>query len=233
MRNIDPYLLAASLLKERVTGKRVHLFFPELIDKRIKEATSLKDEPEKAYSWRRQHTTLSLSSSGMTKKGNPVVAFVHEPHYLSIPENLVKVPDSLNQKTKVYYTAPLPSEEWENILQKDGSGKVFVTDFKEYRKLAYHLEKNDWKISSIGKLEEIIKNPIIYGIFGGNKTRIQKYLRLKKKPFIPRKMLFLELRGAFDTPLASLICTEKDYSPSAYYGDNGIVEGSFQIPYDI
>lgn len=236
---VKPYILAAELLKDRVTGKNTHLFFPEYIDARLKEAKEVKDK--NAPHWHeKRRVTMSMCVRGMSKQGNPIIAFVHEPHYLMVPENLVLVPDSMVVPDKgSYTTASLPDEEWEKTLKREGNGKIFVADYKEYEKIIRKsLDEYEEDIRRLGTREEVENNPVIYGLFGGDKERCRKYLRLKR----PNKDLHLWLGSAVfeDCQLATLISLgidyhegksggwdsyfhESNYSPS-YYSDGPIRE---------
>lgn len=255
MAEINPYKLAAELLKDRVTCRSTHPFFPEYIDIRLREVEEFKKNPEKAPNWRewsgRTHTQ-SMCVNGLTKAGNPVVAFVHEPHYFSVPENLVLIPDLMKAPdNKTYNSAPLPEEEWKRILERDSSGKVFITDYKNYQKLLHSQEEYDVKFSSscdmrsLGTVEEIVNNPVIYGLFGGNKTRCRKYLRLKSRSFTPSKDLYLWQKrvSSVDKHIVTLISAgmefhegtsggwdsclhESNYSPG-HHRDGPIVESTF------
>lgn len=131
---------------------------PQLIDLRIGASKDIRI-------WHRGYSTLSISATGKTKQGKPVVVYAHVPNYFSNPENIKKA-----WKNLIYGAGIIPVNEFQKLLDLEDKVNVFVVDY------------NTLKRSKRGiiPLKDALKHPQTIPFIGGIE-RAETYLARHKE----------------------------------------------------
>ena len=143
------------------------LSMPEFIDVKL-------DSPRNSDMWNQTYrngngifyTSSSIKVVGKTNQGSEVVAFAHIPNYLSDPKNFSAAVKFSRESGKYRDgSVPIPEEEFERLLKKDGDGVVVF----DYNKLKESRSDNI-------TLETAINHPAVIPFFG-SEERAKKYLK--------------------------------------------------------
>jgi len=140
------------------------LFNPELVDRRIEDASNFN-------LWRRWHDTLSGIYTGKTRQGTGVVAIAHVPHYLTNPENTEAV---IMQGGMIKGAAVTPevAQEFQRLLALGDDQNLFVVDYKDWEKAG----------SGVTTLRNALKHAVTVPFLGG-RERAERYLEAHSRAF--------------------------------------------------